>query len=77
MLPVYREGDIIIVSPERQRPQGRPRRREHRDGEVMAKKLQRRTAKTVELRALNPAHQDRVLPLNDIAWMARIIWASQ
>jgi phage repressor protein C with HTH and peptisase S24 domain len=47
------------------------------DGEVMAKMLVRRTAKTIELASLNPAHPDLVFPVERIAWIARIIWASQ
>jgi len=43
----------------------------------MAKELARETAKSVELRSLNPAHPNRVLPLSEVAWIARILWASQ
>lgn len=77
MLPAYRAGDTIIVAP------GAPIRRGDRvvaktvEGEVMAKELGRRTAKSVELKSLNPAHEDRVFAPAEIAWMARIIWASQ
>jgi phage repressor protein C with HTH and peptisase S24 domain len=77
MLPAYRDGDIIIVSPRS------PIRRGDRvvvktvDGEVMAKELKRRTVQAVELRSLNPEHDDRILPVETIAWMARIMWASQ
>ena len=77
MLPLYRDGDTIIVSP------GAAIRRGDRvvvktvDGEVLAKQLRRQTAKTVELASLNPEHADRVLALAEIAFMARVIWASQ
>ena len=47
------------------------------DGEVMAKILVRRTAKTIELASLNPANPNLVFPLDCIEWIARIIWASQ
>ncbi len=77
MLPLYRDGDIIIVSPaERIRKGDRIVVKTH-DGEVMAKILKRRTASQVELVSLNPEHDDRVLALDRIDWMARIIWASQ
>jgi len=46
-------------------------------GEVMAKVLQRKTGRAVELASLNPEHPPRTLPLAEIDWMARIIWASQ
>jgi len=44
---------------------------------VLAKELKRRTAKTVELRSLNPDHPDRSLQQTEIAFIARILWASQ
>ena len=48
-----------------------------RDGEVMVKELKRRTAKSIELRSLNPEHAERTLPVRDVVWIARIMWASQ
>ncbi len=77
MLPVYREGDIIIVNPES------PVRRGDRvvvkttAGEILAKELKRQTGKTIELRSLNPEHEDRVLAMENVAWVARILWTSQ
>jgi phage repressor protein C with HTH and peptisase S24 domain len=77
MLPAYRDGDIIIVSP------AAPVRRSDRvvvrtkDGEVMVKELKRRTAKSIELRSLNAEHPDRSLAASDVLWIARIVWASQ
>src|SRR5229473_315954 len=49
----------------------------YRDGDVMVKELKRRTAKTLELQSLNPNHVDRTLAAADVAWIARIVWASQ
>ena len=77
MRPAYRDGDIVVVSP------GTAIRRGDRvvvkttSGEVMVKELKRRTAKTLELASLNPSHADRVLAAEDVAWIARIVWASQ
>ena len=77
MEPVFRDGDTVIVSP------AAPIRRGDRvvvrttAGEVMAKQLARRSAKRVELRSLNPSHPDFSFDLNDLAWMHRIVWASQ
>jgi phage repressor protein C with HTH and peptisase S24 domain len=77
MRPAYRDGDIVMVSP------GTAIRRGDRvvvktiGGEVMVKELKRRTAKTLELASLNPSHADRVLAAEDVAWIARIVWASQ
>lgn len=77
MQPVYRDGDIIIVSPTATIHQGDRVVVKTRDGEVMAKMLKRRTTKLVEVASLNPEHGDRILPLADIDWVARIVWASQ
>ncbi|MCC7427206.1 MAG: helix-turn-helix transcriptional regulator [Alphaproteobacteria bacterium] len=77
MEPVYRDGDIVIVSP------AAPVRRGDRvvvktaAGEVMAKDLLRQSARRIELRSLNPAHELRVLDLAELSWVARIVWASQ
>ncbi|MCP4380613.1 MAG: helix-turn-helix transcriptional regulator [Hyphomicrobiales bacterium] len=77
MLPLYRSGDIIVVSPSATcRRADRVVVKTH-NGEVMAKILQRRTSKLVELASLNPDHPVRRLALADVEWMARIIWASQ
>jgi phage repressor protein C with HTH and peptisase S24 domain len=77
MLPLYRNGDIIVVS-----PAAKPRRGDRvvvktKEGEVLAKELKRQTAKTVELRSFNPEHPDRVIAMKDIAWIQRILWSSQ
>ncbi|HSG94794.1 MAG TPA: helix-turn-helix transcriptional regulator [Afifellaceae bacterium] len=77
MLPLYRDGDIIIVSPAEKIRKGDRIVVKTKDGEVMAKVLKRRTASQVELMSLNRDHDDRVLALSDIEWMARIVWASQ
>ena len=77
MTPVFRDGDMVVVSP------AAPIRRGDRvvartlGGEVMAKQLARRSARRMELKSLNPEHRDRSFDLTDIAWVHRIIWASQ
>jgi phage repressor protein C with HTH and peptisase S24 domain len=77
MAPVYRDGDVIVVSPAAGVRRGDRVVVKTTSGEVMAKVLARKTAKSVELQSLNPAYDDRVLKAEDVVWMARIIWASQ
>jgi phage repressor protein C with HTH and peptisase S24 domain len=77
MLPAYRKGDVIIVSPAAPVRRGDRVVVKTRDGEVMVKQLTRRTAKTIELQSLNAAHPDRSIPTSDVLWIARIVWASQ
>jgi phage repressor protein C with HTH and peptisase S24 domain len=77
MEPVFRDGDLVIVSP------SAPIRRGDRvvvrtaGGEVMAKQLARRSARRVELKSLNPEHPDYSFDLMDVTWIHRIVWASQ
>jgi phage repressor protein C with HTH and peptisase S24 domain len=77
MEPLYRDGDILIISPNSAARKGDRVVVRTIDGEVMAKILIRRTAKAVELASFNPAHRNLVFPLDRIDWMARIVWASQ
>lgn len=77
MLPLYRDGDVLIVHP------GATVRRGDRvvvktaGGEVMAKILTKRSAQIIELTSMNPDHPDRSLAAAEIEWIARIVWASQ
>src|SRR5476651_2787014 len=75
MLPAYRDGDVIIISP------AAPVRRGDRvvvktsNGEILVKELKRQTAKQVELKSLNTDHPERTLTLEDVVWIARVVWA--
>jgi phage repressor protein C with HTH and peptisase S24 domain len=77
MEPAYRDGDMILVSPSAPIRRGDRVVVKTRGGEVMAKELKRRTAKTIELKSLNAEHPDRTLAAADVLWIARILWASQ
>ena len=77
MLPVYREGDTIIVSPGATLRKGDRVVVKTSDGQVMAKIMQRQTAQTIELASFNTAHVTKTLDMKDVDWVARIIWASQ
>ncbi len=77
MTPVYRDGDIIIVSPAAPVRRGDRVVLKTRKGEVMVKELKRQTAKQVELRSPNPEHPERTIASSDVVWMARIVWAGQ
>lgn len=77
MMPLYREGDIIIVDPTAQVRKGDRVVAKTREGEVFAKTLERRNAKIVELQSINPEHETLKFAPEDLEWLARIIWASQ
>jgi phage repressor protein C with HTH and peptisase S24 domain len=77
MEPTYRDGDVILVSPSAPLRRGDRVVVRTRGGEVMAKELKRKTAKSIELKSLNAQHPDRTLATTDVLWIARILWASQ
>lgn len=77
MLPLYRDGDIVIVAPGASIRRGDRIVARTREGEVMVKLLQRRTARTIELASVNPDYPDRQFAVDEIDWIARILWASQ
>jgi phage repressor protein C with HTH and peptisase S24 domain len=77
MHPLYRDGDIIVVSPSSPVRRGDRVVVKTREGEVMAKELKRKTAKTLELKSISSEHGERVLSMADVLWIARIVWASQ
>jgi len=77
LAPVYRDGDIIIVSPEANLRRGDRVLVKTAGGEVMTRQLARRGNKKVELMGLNDAHPDRTLAAEDVAFVHRIVWVSQ
>ena len=77
MLPLYRNGDVLIVEPGTTTRKGDRVVVKISTGEVMAKVLERRTEKSIELTSLNPEHPGRDIAVGEVEWMARIVWASQ
>jgi phage repressor protein C with HTH and peptisase S24 domain len=75
--PAYRDGTVLVVSPSAPIRRGDRVVLRTQDGEVMARELKRRTAKSVELRALDPGQTERTLAADEVRWIARIMWASQ
>jgi phage repressor protein C with HTH and peptisase S24 domain len=77
LLPTYRDGTIIVVSPAASVRRGDRVVVRTGHGEMMAKELKRKTGKTFELKSLNPNQADRILPVEEVLWAARVVWASQ
>lgn len=77
LAPAYRDGDIILVAP------GAPIRKGDRvvvkskAGEVTVATLKRRTTKALELQPLDTSQTERTMAASEVAWIARIVWASQ
>lgn len=77
MEPLFRDGDIVIVSPAASVRRGDRVVVKTTEGEVMVKQLVRQTAKRIELASLNPTHSGRSFAAEEVSWIARILWASQ
>jgi phage repressor protein C with HTH and peptisase S24 domain len=75
--PIYRDGTHLVVSPAAPVRRGDRVIVKIRTGEVMVKELRRKTARTLELKSLLPAEADRMLTTEEVAWVARVVWASQ
>jgi phage repressor protein C with HTH and peptisase S24 domain len=77
LLPAYRDGDLLVISPAAQvRRQDRVVLRA-RSGETVAGVLVRRTAQRIELDPFEDHQPSKVLAVREIAWLGRIVWVSQ
>lgn len=77
LTPVYREGDVLVVSPEANIRRGDRVVVRTVKGELVIHELRRQTANRIELRAIDAPAQARHIELEQVSWMARIIWVSQ
>lgn len=77
MIPVFRDGDTVIVSPDAQIRRGDRVVVKTTEGEILAKVLLRQSTKRIELVSINQDHEDRTIEIENVLWMSRIIWASQ
>jgi phage repressor protein C with HTH and peptisase S24 domain len=77
MAPAYPDGTVLIVSPAASIRRGDRVVVKTADDAVTVKELKRRTARTVELRSIEPAPTERTLSARDVLWIARVVWASQ
>jgi phage repressor protein C with HTH and peptisase S24 domain len=72
--PVFRSGDVIVVS-----PAAEVRKDDYvlvkAKGACVAMRFARRTAKKVELKSLNPSLEDKTYERGAVEWIARIVWA--
>lgn len=75
--PVYRDGDVIIVSPSQPVRRGDRAVIKIKDGEVVVMQVKRKSQKAIDLKSLSPAQPDRTLNTSDVAWIARVVWVSQ
>ncbi|MGO4527034.1 S24 family peptidase [Microvirga sp. 2MCAF35] len=77
LAPLYRDGDILIVSPTASTRKGDRIVVCTTAGGILAKELKRRSAKTLEMTSLGKDQEDQVIPAEEVSWSARIMWARQ
>ncbi|MGF7163081.1 phage repressor protein C with HTH and peptisase S24 domain [Rhodoligotrophos appendicifer] len=79
LAPIYRDGDVIVVSPNASLRRGDRIVGKSREGGVIIKTLHRRTARVIELLPFALDAEDDVVVFNveDLEWIGRIVWASQ
>jgi phage repressor protein C with HTH and peptisase S24 domain len=77
MLPFYREGDVVVISPRRAIGRGDRVILRLVSGILLARVFTRRTRSRVELAPLAGNAAPERIGVSEIAWMARIVWASQ
>jgi phage repressor protein C with HTH and peptisase S24 domain len=77
LAPLYRDGDVLIVSPTASTRKGDRIVVCTTNGQILAKELKRRSAKTLEMTSLAKDQEDHVIPTEEVAWTARIMWARQ
>jgi phage repressor protein C with HTH and peptisase S24 domain len=77
LAPLFRDGELLIVSP---RAPARPGDRvavKTLKGELLIAELKDENARRLELKPFDGGASDRELAREEIAWMSRIIWVSQ
>ncbi len=77
LAPVYREGDVIILSPRASIRRGDRVILKLRDGKVLAGQLVHKGVRKVQLAPLTGGAADRALDADQVAWISRVLWASQ
>lgn len=75
LLPVYRNGDLVVVSPAAQAKPGDRILLRSLQGELLIAELLELTAERLRVKSLSREHVVRELPLAQVQWYARIVWS--
>lgn len=75
--PVYRTGDLLIVSPSSSIRRHDRVLAKRKSGELEVGIMTRRTAQRVLLEDLRGQGEELAFAVGDLAWLARIVWVSQ
>ena len=77
LAPVYEDATVIVVSPAAAIRRGDRVVVKTDAGEVLVMRLVRKTARRLDLAPIAEDRPVRSLPTEAVAWMSRIVWASQ
>lgn len=77
LLPICREGDLVVVSPTTELRRGDRAVFKTRDNRLLAGEVVRKAMNRLELQSFGRSAQDATLIDSDIDWSARILWAQQ
>ena len=77
MMPVFRKGGIIVVSPSEKISRGDRVVVRTNDGKILIRELIRRTSQKIFLRDLNHQEPEAEITMDHVTWIARIMWAGQ
>jgi phage repressor protein C with HTH and peptisase S24 domain len=77
LAPLYRDGDVLILSPTAPIRKGDRVVVRLRNGEITAGELKRRLVKSLEIHPLARGGEERTIPMEDVHWTARVMWARQ
>jgi len=77
MMPIFRKGGIIVVSPSERISRGDRVVVRTDDGKILIRELIRRTRQKIFLRDLNHQEPEAEITMDHVTWIARIMWAGQ
>lgn len=75
LLPVYRNGDLVVVSPAAPVKPGDRILLRSLQGELLIAELLELSSERLRVRSLSREHVVRELPLGQVQWYARIVWS--
>ncbi len=75
--PMYRQGDILVLTPSEKPRRGDRVAARMRQGDILIRELGREGVAKFELLPLNPEETPITVAREDFTWVYRITWASQ
>jgi len=77
LAPVYRDGDTVVVSPAANVRRGDRVVIRTLDDAIIVRQLLRKSARKVEVQSVNGQRVDGEIAAERVAWIHRIVWATQ